>query len=208
MAIGDHIRQAGEWGCFGLDFLLDQDTGALYLGELNPRITGVTSLTSQAALEQDEVPLLLFHVLEWLRVEYPVDVAQFNQQWVKAEQSTSWSQMILEHTAEAVAMVSKVPPSGIWRMAADGTVQFARPARHHQAIASDTEAFFLRTLDAGHTPVKGDGIGRLVTRGRLITDDYQLTERARAWSRGLRAQFATPATDSGQRSSLSPVMAY
>jgi biotin carboxylase len=68
VAIGEHLRQAGYWGYFGLDFLLDQDTGALYLGELNPRITGVTPLTSQAALEQDEVPLLLFHLLEWLGV--------------------------------------------------------------------------------------------------------------------------------------------
>jgi hypothetical protein len=208
VAIGEHIRLAGYWGYFGLDFLLDQDTGALYLGELNPRITGTTPLTSQAALEQDEVPLLLFHLLEWLGVEYAVDVAQFNQRWVKAEQTTSWSQMILEHTAETVAMVTQAPPSGIWRMAADGTVQFVRPAFHPQALTSEAEAFFLRTIDAGHTPARGDGIGRLMTHGRLMTDNYQLTERARAWNRGLRAQFATPATDSRRRRSLYPVMAH
>jgi len=208
VAIGEHIKQAGYWGYFGLDFLLDQDTGALYLGELNPRITGTTPLTSQAALDQDEVPLLLFHLLEWLGVEYAVDVAQFNQRWVKAEQTTSWSQMILEHTAETVDMVTQAPPTGIWRMAADGTVQFVRPAFHPQALTSVAEAFFIRTIDAGHTPTKGDCIGRLITHGRLMTDDYQLTERARAWSHGLRAQFATAATDSHRRRSLSPVMAY
>jgi D-alanine-D-alanine ligase-like ATP-grasp enzyme len=191
VAIGAHLRQAGYWGYFGLDFLLDQDTGVLYLGELNPRITGTTSFTSQAAMDQDEVPLLLFHLLEWLGVEYAVDVAQFNQRWVKAEQTTSWSQMILEHTAETIEMVTQVPPSGIWRMAVDGTVQFVRPAFHLPALTNAAEALFIRTIDAGHTPARGDGIGRLVTRGRLMTDDYQLTERARAWIRGLRAHFAT-----------------
>jgi glutathione synthase/RimK-type ligase-like ATP-grasp enzyme len=194
VAIGAHLRQVGYWGYFGLDFLLDQDTGALYLGELNPRITGATSLTSQAALDQDEVPLLLFHLLEWLGVEYAVDVAQFNQRWVQAEQITSWSQMILEHTAETIDMVTQAPPSGIWHMAEDGTVQFARPAFHLQALTNEAKAFFLRTIDAGHTPVKGDCIGRLITHGRLMTDDYRLTERARAWIRGLRAHFATSAT--------------
>jgi len=208
VAIGEHIRQAGYWGYFGLDFLLDQDTGALYLGELNPRITGITSLTSQAALDQDEVPLLLFHVLEWLGVEYAVDIAQFNQWWVKAEQITSWSQMIIEHTADTADMVTQAPPTGVWRMATDGTVHFARPAFHPQALTSDAEAFFIRTIDAGHTPVKGDCIGRLMTRGRLMTDEYQLTERAKTWSRGLRAQFATAATNSSRRRSLSPVMAH
>jgi D-alanine-D-alanine ligase-like ATP-grasp enzyme len=208
VAIGEHIRQAGYWGYFGLDFLLDQDTGALYLGELNPRITGITSLTSQAALDQDEVPLLLFHLLEWLGVEYAVDITQFNQWWVKAEQITSWSQMIIEHTADTADMVTQAPPSGIWRMAADGTVQFARPAFHVQDLSSAAEAFFIRTIDAGHTPVKGDCIGRLMTRGRLMTDEYQLTERAKTWSRGLRAQFTTLATDNSRRRSLSLVMAH
>jgi hypothetical protein len=208
VAIGAHLKQAGYWGYFGLDFLLDQDTEALYLGELNPRVTGATPLTSQAALDQDEVPLLLFHLLEWLGVEYVVDVAQFNQRWVKAEQITSWSQMILEHTAETIDMVTQAPPSGIWHMAEDGTVQFARPAFHPQVLTNEAEVFFLRTIDAGHTPGKGDCIGRLMTRGRLMTDDYQLTERARAWSRGLRAQFATLATDNRQRRSLSLVMAH
>ena len=36
---------------------------------------------------------------------------------------------------------------------------------------------------------RGQSIGRLLTRGRLMTDDYQLTERAKAWIRGLRAHF-------------------
>ena len=56
-ALGQRLAQAGYRGYFGLDYLLDQDTGDLYLGELNPRITGVTPLTSQAALDAGDVPL-------------------------------------------------------------------------------------------------------------------------------------------------------
>ena len=190
VAVGEQIRRQGYWGCFGLDFLIDQDTGALYLGELNPRITGVTVLTSQVALDQSEVPLLLFHLLEWLGVDYVLDVEQFNRRWVDAEQVMGWSQLIIEHLEDAEEIVTHVPATGIWRMEPDSTVQFSRPAFQPQAVASDTEAFFLRTVDPGHVPGRGQSVGRLLTRGRLMTDDYRLTERAKAWIRGLRAHFA------------------
>jgi hypothetical protein len=192
IAIGEQIRQEGYWGSFGLDFLIDQDTDALYLGELNPRITGVTPLTSQVALDQSDMPLVLFHLLEWFGVEYALDVEQFNRRWVEAEQTMSWSQLIIEHTADAAETLTQVPATGIWHMELDGTLQFSRPVFQPQAVASESEAFFLRTVDPGHTAQRGQSVGRLLTRGRLITDDYRLTERAKAWIRGLRVHFGTP----------------
>jgi glutathione synthase/RimK-type ligase-like ATP-grasp enzyme len=194
IAIGEQLRQEGYWGSFGLDFLIDQDTDVLYLGELNPRLTGVTPLTSQAALDRNDMPLLLFHLLEWFGVEYALDVAQFNRHWVDAEQTTSWSQLIIEHTADAAETVTQVPATGIWRMQPDGALQFSRPVFQPQAVAGESEVFFLRTVDPGHTLEPGQSIGRLLTRGRLMTDDYQLTERAKAWICGFRAQFSTPHT--------------
>jgi hypothetical protein len=122
-------------------------------------------------------------------VEYALDVEQFNRRWVDAEQTSSWSQMIIEHTADAEETLTRVPASGIWRMEPDGTLQFSRPALQPQAVASDTEAFFLRTVDPGHTSARGQSVGRLLTHGRLMTDDYRLTERAKAWIHGLRAHF-------------------
>jgi biotin carboxylase len=192
MAIGEQLRQAGYWGVFGLDFLIDQDTGALYLGELNPRITGVTPLTSQTALDRGEAPLLLYHLLEWLGVAYTLDVAQFNRQWVEAEETTSWSQLIIEHTAAAAETMAQTPASGIWRMQSDGTLRFARPAYQPHAVTGEAEAFFLRTLDLGDTAARGQSLGRLIVRGRLLTDDHRLTERAKAWISGFRALFAAP----------------
>ena len=82
--MGEQLRQEGYWGCFGLDLLLDQDSGTLYLGEMNPRITGATPLTNQAARDQHQPPLLLFHLLEWLGVDFSLDIEQFNQHWIEA----------------------------------------------------------------------------------------------------------------------------
>lgn len=192
LAIGEQLRQAGYWGVFGLDLLIDQDNGALYLGELNPRITGVTPLTSQTAMDRGEVPLLLYHLLEWLGVAYTLDVEQFNRRWVDAEETTSWSQLIIEHTAAAAEIMTQAPASGLWRMQSDGTLRFVRPAYQPDTVADESEAFFLRTFDLGDTAARGQSLGRLIVRGRLLSDDHQLTERAKAWISGFRALFAVP----------------
>jgi hypothetical protein len=192
VALGRQLGRVGYRGYFGLDFLLDQDTGALYLGELNPRITGATSLTSQAALDAGTVPLLLYHLLEWSAVDYRVDVAEFNDRWLAPPPTGDWGQLIIEHTAQTAEVVAAALPSGVWRLAADGTVSLARRAYHPSAVADETEAIFLRTADAGEVVSAGRSLGRLLTRGQLLTDDGRLTPRAAAWVRGFRRQFAGP----------------
>ena len=89
-----------------------------------------------------------------------LDVEQFNRRWVDAEQTTSWSQLIIEHTADAEEIVTQVPATGIWRMEPDGTVQFSRPAFQPQAVASEPRRSFsarsiLATRRAGASPSAG-----------------------------------------------------
>jgi biotin carboxylase len=64
-----------------VDVLVDLDTGAVYLGELNPRISGVSSMTNVTAGAYADVPLFLFHLLEFMNVDYSVDVAEINERW-------------------------------------------------------------------------------------------------------------------------------
>jgi hypothetical protein len=193
LALGQQLRRAGYRGCFGLDLLLDQDTGALYLGEMNPRITGATPMTSQAMLDAESAPLLLFHLLEWLspgdELDYELDVAAFNEQWLRAEGLGSWGQMILEQKEETNDVVAAAPDSGLWQMPSDGTAQFVRSAFSLDAISRENEALFLRTVNVGQGQYKGGSLGRIVLRGRLLTDDHRLQPRAQAWIRSFTEMF-------------------
>ena len=56
-------------------------------------------------------------------------------------------------------------------------------------MESEREAFFLRVTGAGDYWYEGADLGILVTRGRLMTDDFQLNERAKAWISGLKSRF-------------------
>jgi hypothetical protein len=138
------------------------------------------------------VPLLLYHLLEWFDVDYRVDVAAFNHEWLRPH-STSCGQLIIEHTAPTAEVVTGAPPSGIWHLAGDGTVSFVRRELHTRAVADETETLFLRTMDDGQVVSAGRSLGRLFTRGRLLTDEWQLNRRAQAWVRGFRAHFDAPA---------------
>jgi hypothetical protein len=193
IALGCRLGQVGYRGYFGLDFLLDRDTGALYLGELNPRMTGATPLTSLAAVDTGSVPLLLYHLLEWFAVDYVVDVAEFNDRWVAPPCASDWGLLIIEHTAQSAEVVTSAPVSGIWRLAENGDVSFVRPEFRPSAVMNESEALFLRTVDEGQLVSTGRCLGRLLTRSRVLTDDYELDRRAATWVRGFRRFFAAPA---------------
>jgi hypothetical protein len=62
-AMGERLRREGYRGYFELDFLADESTGEIYLGELNPRVTGASSITNVTAVAYGDMPLFLFHLL-------------------------------------------------------------------------------------------------------------------------------------------------
>ena len=189
IAMGEQLREVGYAGYFGLDLLLDQDSGALYLGEMNPRLTGATLLTSQASLDHRQPPLLLFHLLEYFGIDYSFNIEQFNELWIEPGPAMNWSQLILDHVEPEPAKITQAPPSGVWHIDADGTPCFSRTAFQMQAPAGESEAFLMRTIDVGATIWKGACAGRLIARGRLMDDGYRLSERAAAWIRGFRKLF-------------------
>ena len=55
--IGGWLAASGYRGLFGLDFVLDERTGAACIVDLNPRWQGSTSLEAQAARRQGRIPL-------------------------------------------------------------------------------------------------------------------------------------------------------
>ena len=81
--LGDRLAAEGYRGFLEIDYLADVDTGELYLGEINPRISGVTSMTNVTAGAYADVPLFLFHLLEYLDVDYEIDVDDINRRWAR-----------------------------------------------------------------------------------------------------------------------------
>jgi biotin carboxylase len=198
--MGERLAQEGYRGYFELDFLADMESGELYLGELNPRVTGASSMTNVTAVAYGDMPLFLFHLLEFMDVDYEIDVEELNEQWARPGAIDEWSQFILKDTADKVELITDAPASGIWRLdpEAHGGIRFVRRETDWHTVASEEEAFYLRIAGPGGYRYPGADIGILVTRGRLQTDDHELTERARTWITGIKKQFWTVPIPAGE----------
>ncbi|PCJ34258.1 MAG: biotin carboxylase [Moraxellaceae bacterium] len=96
--LGDALYSRGYRGYFEVDYLIDLDTGELYLGELNPRITGISAMTNMSDYAYDSIPLFLFHLLEYSDVTIAMDPAEYNQTSLTKGANTVSSQIILKYT--------------------------------------------------------------------------------------------------------------
>jgi len=188
---GEALRKRGYRGYFEVDYLYDLDSGDLYLGEVNPRITGASSMTNLASFAHADAPLFLFHLLEFSDVDFELDVEELNARWSDPENIDSWSQLIIKHTRDSVEFITEAPRTGIWKLHPDGGMQFRRVQTHRRTVEDEYEAFFLRINGVGDYFYEGAELGILVTPGRLMTEDFQLTDRAKKWISGIRGQYRT-----------------
>ena len=76
--LGDRLGAEGYRGFFEVDVLVDIDTDEVYLGELNPRISGASAITNVTAGAYADVPLFVFHLLEYFDVAFDIDVDEIN----------------------------------------------------------------------------------------------------------------------------------
>lgn len=186
---GNQLRKEGYKGYFELDFLIDQDNDEVYLGELNPRVTGASSITNHAVFALADAPLFVFHILEYMDVEYNLNIDEINERWSNQDNIDEWSQLIIKHTENTIEYVTEAPKSGIYKMFDNGHIQFNRLDTHRRAVESENEAFFLHISKTGDYVYEGADLGILVSRGRMMTDGFKINARAQKWIDAIRAKY-------------------
>lgn len=187
--IGEALRRKRYRGYFEVDFLTDLDTSDVYLGEINPRITGASSMTNLASFAHADAPLFLFHLLEYTRTAYDLDVRALNARWADRANIDNWSQLVIKHTGDNVEMIKNAPRSGVWELEPGGGLSFVRPQVHRRTVQYENRAFWLRIAKEGDWFYEGADLGILVTPGRLMTRGFKLTDRAKAWIDGIRGEY-------------------
>lgn len=200
--LGDRLYKAGYKGAFCMDFLIDTDTRKVYLGEINPRVSGASPMTNLITSTYGGCPVYMFHLLEFMDIDWELDLDGVQQRWAEFD---NWSQLILKYPDDRVEMITRAPSSGIWRMNAKGDISLVRKSIDWFLVSGEDEAFYLRVYSAGDYRYHGADMGILVSRGRFQTDDRKLTDRARAWVSAIHKQFeAIPVT--GTSAPVPPAM--
>ena len=192
--LGDRLAKEGYRGFFEVDVLVDTDTDEIYLGELNPRISGASSITNVTAGAYADVPLFLFHILEYMNVDFDLDVDEINERWEELASGDLWSQMVMKETDDIVQQLTSTPRTGQYSLDSSGALVFRRTALDWHQLQNEREAFFLRIYAPGDYRWKGADLGVLVTKGRLQVDSTTgksgLTIRARHLIDSIRTEYA------------------
>jgi hypothetical protein len=192
--LGDRLGAEGYRGFFEVDVLVDTDTDEVYLGELNPRISGASAITNVTAGAYADVPLFLFHLLEFMDVDFDLDVDEINERWRDLAADDLWSQMVIKETRSVIERIDTAAPTGAYLVNPEGALVFQRTALDWHQLQHDGEAFFLRIYGPGDFRWKGADLGVLITKGRLQTArpgrPESLTIRARHFIDAIRAFYS------------------
>ena len=190
--VGSGLQKTGYRGFFEVDVLVDTDTDEVYLGELNPRISGASAITNVTAGAYADVPLFLFHLLEYLDVDFTLDVDEINERWQEMSGADVWSHMIIKETDDILQYLTHAPRTGNYYLDSRGKLQFSRSALDWHQLQNHKEAFFLRIYGEHDYRWKGADLGVLVTKAKLQYEGKKktkLTIDAKHFISSIRSQY-------------------
>ena len=76
---------------------------------------------------------------------------------------------------------------------------------HRRAVEDENHGFYLRISGKGDYRYKGADLGILITRGRLMTDNFELNDRAKAWIDGMVGAYQGVSLEDAENPSTPPV---
>lgn len=188
--LGDRLGKEGYRGFFEVDVLLDTDTGDVYLGELNPRVSGASAITNVTAGAYADVPLFAFHLLEYSGVDFDLDVDEINARWEDLASEDEWSHMVIKHTKDTVEHIDRAPKTGRYVLDHYGNLVYSHGDLDWHLLTTEAEAFFLRIYKEGDYRWKGADLGILVTKAHLEASHGGLTLHAKYLIDAIREMYS------------------
>jgi len=178
--LGQYLLELGYLGIFGLDFL------GKYLVEINPRVNGGTQTLTQLLLERNFIPLMAFHILEMLGVDYTFDVAAYNQRL--QDVSLEHFHLVLHGLDATTSVVTGDLPAGVYKLTATNVLEFVRSGYHIGHVQHADEFVItcgvpkvgLKVVPgASLVKIQGPGVIYDITSGELVPWGSRVVEAVR-----------------------------
>ena len=157
--LGNELYQRGYRGYFEVDYLIDQEDGQIYLGELNPRITGISALTNMSPFCQSTIPLFLLHLIEFADIPLSLSPKDYNAQSLALGAQGESSQMVFKYTANSLQKIAAAPVSGVYRLNAADELELVQAS--HQPVDSQQHpdlAYVLRIMNQDDYAYQGSDL--------------------------------------------------
>ena len=152
----------GYRGIFGIDLIVDEEANEVYPVECNTRYTGAFPMLSMLHVQNGAIPMDLFHILEFLDVDYEIDVDALNEAYRKP---ITGAHIILFNKGHVPLRVGGDARSGVYRYdPGRHRIEFVRGGVRYDDLREEDE--FILT----------DGVPR---RGSIVVFHDELTRICR-----------------------------
>ena len=183
------VRREGYRGVLEVSTLLDLDTNAVYLGELNPRLSGSathSNLTAYGAI----VPLFAYHVLQFAGVPLTAEeIDGVNRERHEAFHGQTWSSLLIQHSEHNHKLLTQVPKSGRYRLTEEGLLEPVSRDNDWLDMRDENEVYVLPGAVVGGEVGIGSFLCMLVSHKRMQEDHYALSDDARTLIRAAKKLF-------------------
>ncbi|MEI6462674.1 MAG: ATP-grasp domain-containing protein [bacterium] len=114
--VGNAMYKEGFRGLFGLDLIVSTDD--VYLIEINARQPASTSFVNKLLVKNNQTPISLFHLAEYLNVDTDIDPKEYSLSNLK---SINAGQVILRNTNVKDITIHESVTNGIYRLQSDNS---------------------------------------------------------------------------------------
>lgn len=171
------LKEKGYRGTFEISILLDSYTREIFLGELNPRITGSAPISNLAIC--GNLPLFTYHILEFAGKADLISQSKVQLNQDNSPEAEVWSTIIVPSTNFAAAELVQVSESARYKITNEKTLEKISEESDWERLCSDDEIYFLRTVNHGEIISPGAALGIALTRFRVQDTNLELTEQAK-----------------------------
>lgn len=148
--IGNYLKSKGYRGIFGLDMVIDKKEDKLYVTEINPRLLGSFPAITMVQLENSEPPLIMFHIMEFLDMDYEMDLEKVNELVKKPKKG---AQLILYNKWDKIMRNRGSLKAGVYSMK-NGKLAYKRPGYRFEDLRSGDEFLLVGGLPFENTSFK------------------------------------------------------
>jgi hypothetical protein len=168
---GEHIYEKGYKGIYGLDVVVT-DNDEIVAIECNSRYTGAFPVYTMMQLNQHETPLDVWHLAEWLGLDYELDLDEVQR---VSRQPKQGAHIILHNTSPQPIKMEKQVKAGVYK-----NNQFLRPGFSLADIKSDDEFVLCdRVPNQGQLVKPAERMGKLMFKRQVIDEKGRLLPEIR-----------------------------
>jgi hypothetical protein len=167
--IGQLMIQEGYDGYFGMDFLVDEHSGKIYVNELNARLTASSAFYTHLQRAQETIPQFYYHMAQFMKISLDIQVN---------DGKNIYGSQIILRDSEKTPLVNQKIDFGVWLLQ-QNSFKRMKDQYYPEQLKKDEYIIIKNKISA---PEGGsDEIARIETKENILDAPSVLKKEFLSW---------------------------